>query len=661
MTDLSKVTENRPVEQEAIRASCFHPTGTFVEFKKQDIEQSIPERFEQIVAHYPDRIAVKTKDQAISYDLLNNMANRVARALMARRGSEAEPVGLLFANGVPSVAAMLGVLKAGKFFVLLDSSSPKVRITGLLEDCQAGLVVTNQQNLSLASEFAGHRREVLNIDTLSSQLSNENIALSAAPGSLATIIYTSGSTGKPKGVIQNHRNILHYTMVRINELHICAHDRLSLLSSPTAGAIFITLAALLSGAALLPFDVQQEGATRLAPWLSQEDITICYIGSPLFRAFGATLTGKEKFPKLRLIRLASEAARASDLELYRKYFPSDCILVNSLSSSETGIVSKYLIDRKSQIVGSEVPVGYAVEDKEILLLDDSGREVGFNEVGEIAVKSRYLALGYYQEPELTKAKFRPDPEDSEKRLYLTGDLGLMTSEGCLVYKGRKDFRAKIRGYGVDTIEVERALLGHAAIKEVVVVVHANEAGEAALVAYFTSDDKRGPTVSELRRFLKEKLADYMIPSAFVMLDAMPLTHNGKVDRRALPVRDNSRPDLEIPFAAPQTSVDQKLAKIWAELLGIGQIGIHDNFFDLGGHSLLATRLISRVGAAFQIELPLRTIFEAPTVAGMAVQIVETKARMVFPQQLKDLLTDLDLLSNEETQRLLAQGIGDDDG
>jgi acyl carrier protein len=355
---------------------------------------------------------------------------------------------------------------------------------------------------------------------------------------------------------------------------------------------------------------------------------------------------------LRLIRLASEASRASDVELYRKYFSSDCILVNALSSTETGIVSKYLIDRETQIAGSEVPVGYAVEDKEILLLDDSGREVGFNEVGEIAVKSRYLALGYYHEQELTKAKFRPASEGNEKRLYLTGDLGLMISDGCLVHKGRKDFRVKIRGYGVDTTEVERALLGHAGIKEAVVVVHASESGEAALVAYFTSDDQRCPTASELRRFLQEKLADYMIPSAFVMLDVMPLTHNGKVDRRALPVRDNSRPSLEAPFAAPTTPTEEELAAIWAEVLSLDRVGIHDNFFDLGGHSLAATRVVSQVFRHFQLELPLQSLFGSPTVAAMAAVITENRAKRLGEGDLYRILSEIESLSDEESEELI---------
>jgi amino acid adenylation domain-containing protein len=629
------------------------PTNPYVEFEKQEVEQSIAQRFEKIVEAYPDRVAVKTRNCSITYGSLNNMANRVARAIMTQRGSDAEPVGLLFANGVPLVAAMVGVLKAGKFFVYLDSSSPKARVAGVLEDCQPGLIVTDQQHFSVASELAGHGNEVLNMDTLNPQLSHENVALSLTPGSLSAIIYTSGSTGKPKGVIQNHLNMLHYTRVRTNALHICEQDRMSLLSSGTAGAMFITFAALLNGAALLPFDLHEEGVTGIANWLRQEEITICYIGSPLFRNLGEILTGKETFPKLRLIRLASEASRASDVEIYRKYFSPNCILVNGLSSTETGILSKYFVDRKTQITGSQVPVGYAVEDKEIVLLDDSGRELGFNEVGEIAVRSRYLASGYWQRPELTRVKFRPDPADNEKRLYLTGDLGLMLPDGCLIHKGRKDFRVKIRGYGVEVAEVETAILAHDSIREAVVVARQNESGEDQLVAYCTSCSPPANT-AELRSFLRQKLPEYMIPSAFVILDAIPRTVAGKLDRRGLPDPGNSRPDLDTPYAAPRTPAEIEVEHLWREVLSLDRIGVHDNFFDLGGHSLAATRVVSQVIKKFQLEIPLQSLFRSPTIAQMAEVIAQSQANKIDAADLNRMLAELESLTDEQAQQIITQ-------
>ena len=617
MSNLCRTFPNLPLEQQAIRAKCFHPSGNFVEFKKEEVEQSIPSRFEQIVREYPDRIAVKTENHVLTYAELNATANRVARAILAQQGSVLEPVGLLFEKDAPLMAAMLGVLKAGKFFVLLDPSFPKTRMAAVLEDSQTQWVLTDERNVLLARDASGSRCQLIEFDSTDRSIPAEDLRLSVSPTALALIFHTSGSTGQPKGVVQNHRNLLHNMMLRTNAIHVCEHDRITLLPSGTSNTVTNSFLALLNGAALLPFDVKKQGATRLVNWISQERISICLISAALFRSLCENLRGNEVFPDLRVIRLRSEAVYKTDVDLYRKYLSPNCIFVNGLSSSETGPLSEYLINHNSEITGNEVPVGYAVDGKEVLLLDDAGRQIGFNEIGVIAVRSRYLSPGYWLRPQLTEAKFRSGPDGGEDRFYLTGDLGLMRPDGCLVHKGRKDYRVKVRGYGVDITEVEMALLNHGAVREAVVVPLASESGDARLVAYFTSRSQLGPTVSDLRRFMRTKLAEYMIPAAFVKLDAMPLTLNGKVDRRALPTPDNSRPDLEVPFAAPNTSIEEKLTKIWTELLGLDRVGIHDNFFDLGGHSLMATQVLSRIRDDFQIELALAHFFETPTVAALA--------------------------------------------
>ncbi len=610
-------TYKLPREQEAIRAKCFHPTGKFVEFTKEEVEQSIPNRFEKIVRLYPDRTAVEAGSRAVTYAEINAMANRVAAAILARQGEKAEPIGVLFEKGIAQIAAMLGVLKAGKFFVLLDPAFPKQRIAAMVEDSQAELVFTDRRNVSLSREVARSHHRLLEFPSIDLAIPIENLCLPISPDALAFITYTSGSTGQPKGVAQNHRNMLHQVMLRTNVYHVCEQDRLGLLASGTSNAVNYTFHALLNGASLLPFDVKKEGVARLARWLSQERISICGIGAPLFRNLVEALTGEEKFPDLRLIQMGSDTIFKSDVDSYKKYFTPDCILATGVSSSETGLMREYLIDSKTCIDGSGVPVGYPIDGKEILLLDDAGKEIGFNEIGEIAVRSSYISPGYWRKPELTEAKFRPAPKDCEERLYLTGDLGLMLADGCLFHKGRKDFRVKIRGYGVELAEVEKALVSHPAVKEAVVAARPDDLGEARLVAYITSFGQPSATAQELRDFLKEKLSEYMIPSVFVPLDALPLTPNGKVDRQALPNPGNSRPSLLTPFVMPWTAVEQQLAQIWAAILSVDQVGIHDNFFDLGGHSLSATRVISHIRDDFRVELSLSHFFETPTVTALA--------------------------------------------
>ncbi|MGH7833983.1 MAG: AMP-binding protein, partial [Candidatus Binatia bacterium] len=580
------------------------------------MESSVPARFGRIAGRFPDRLAVKTGNELLTYAELNARANGVARAIVARQGPEAAPVALLLEKGASLVTATIGVLKAGKFFVTLDPSLPRDRITTVLEDSQVTLMITDRQNLSLAGEAASPECRLLDLQSVDRGISEGDLELGISPRALATIVYTSGSTGEPKGVVWDHRDLLHRIMLRTNETHACEKDRIVLLPSGTANAVTNIFFALLNGAGVFPFDVQKEGTARLGSWLLKEGISICPISSPLFRKFCEALTGDEGFPDLRVIRLRSETVYVSDVSLYQKYFSPHCVFVTGLSTSESGQLTSYFIDHDTRLTGSEVPVGYAVEDKEILLLDDDGNRAGFNEVAEIAVRSRHLSPDYWRRPELSKAKFRPDPQGGENRLCLTGDLGLMLPDGCLIHKGRKDFRVKIRGYGVETPEVEKVLRDHPAVKEAAAVARQNSSGETRLIAYFTPLSEPGPSVTELRRFLKEKLPDYMIPSAFVPLDFMPLTPNGKIDRRALPEPKNSRPDLQTPFLAPTTSREEQLARIWAAALGLDQVGIHDNFFDLGGHSLSAMQILSRIRDNFRVEIVLRDFLENPTVAAL---------------------------------------------
>ena len=606
-----------PPEQLAIRAKCFHPSGRFVEFPKEDVEQSIPARFEKIVCKYADRVAIKSGNQILTYTELNSQANRLAHTIVREQGDKAEPVALLLETGPALMAATLGVLKAGKFVVLLDPSFPESRNAAILEDSQAQVVISNRQNAPVISRIADRDCQLIELESVNPKISAENLGLSIAPEALAFLVYTSGSTGQPKGVMQDHRSRLHQFMWSTNTYHICMHDRSSLLMSGTSSALVVSLRTLLNGATLLPFDVRREGVSSLASWLLLERISVCVISSPLFRSFCETLTGDEGFPDLRLIRLSSETAFKSDFDLYKKYFATNCILTNGLSPTEAGALTDYFMDQDTEISGNEIPVGYPLADVEILLLDDESNRRGPNRVGEMAVKSRYLSSGYWRRPDLTAAKFRPDPEGTDARVYLTGDLGLMLPGGCLFHKGRKDSRVKIRGYGVETAEVEVVLRDYRGVNDAIVLAHQNKSGEARLVAYFTSPLRPGPSGNELRAFLKEKLPDCMIPSAFMLLDAVPLTPSGKLDREALPDPKNSRSDLTTPPLAPRTLREKKLVKIWAKELNIDQVGVHDNFFDLGGDSLLAMRVISRIRDELQVELSLSKFFETPTAAALA--------------------------------------------
>ena len=577
----------------------------FIAFAKSDIVQSIPERFEQQVQRVPHRLAVQTASHQLTYTMLNRLANRVAHAILSRRRPATEPVALLLDQGAPLIAAILGILKAGKLYVALDHTYPQARLADMLTDAQPGLLVTSDQHVALASALFPHHSGVLNLDTLAPVLSSANPALTIAPDTPAYIFYTSGSTGRPKGVMDTHRNVLHNIMRYTNSLRICAADRLTLLQSCSfSGSVSSLFCALLNGAAVLPFDVRAQGLHTLAAWLRHEALTIYHSVPSICRQVA---TAGEAFPALRLIRLEGDQASWRDVELYQQHFPAACMLVNGLGATECGLVRQFFVDQTTPVTGSVVPIGYAVEDMEILFLNEDGQEVPIGEIGEIVVRSRYLAAGYWGRPDLTAAAFRADVHDAERRTYHTGDLGRLRPDGCLEHLGRKNFQHKIRGHRVEVADIEAALLAHSAIRDAVVVTHAEPPHEARLIAYIVPTTGTAPTVSTLRRHLVERLPEYMLPAVYVVLAALPLDANGKVARRLLPAPKAQRPHLETPYVSPSTPFEERLVALWSEVLQLDRVGIHDHFLELGGDSLRATQLLARVLDTFQLTLPLRCI------------------------------------------------------
>ena len=484
---------------------CLGPTTPFEEFPREAIEQSIPARFEQQVRRYPQRLAVQTRGHTLTYSAFNQAANRVAWDIRARYGTATEPMALLFEHGTPMLVAMLGVVKAGKFYVPLDPTFPLARTQYMLADSQARVIVTNTAHLTLTEALAHPMQHVLNIDTLATDLPDNFNAIVV----LACIAWERGGDaraprenqqeflsrylalmwhcpchptpwrvsctrlarpGNPRACSRLTGSILHNVRKHINALHIGPDDRLALLTSYSfSGAMKQMYGALLNGAAILPFHVATEGLAQLAPWLMAEAITIYHSAPTLFRHLITTLSGTETLPHLRVLSLGGEPAYASDVASYQKYFSPTCIFVNVPGTTEGGTMRHYFVDKQTPCTAAVVPLGYAIPDLEVLLLDEDGNEVGYDCEGEIVVRSPYLSPGYWRQPELTRAAFFPDPAGGPQRCYRTGDLGLMRPDGCLLYVGRKDAQVKIRGYRIEVAEVELALLQHAAIKAAVVL------------------------------------------------------------------------------------------------------------------------------------------------------------------------------------------------
>ena len=646
-------TVNIPQWQQAIRDRCRHPSGSFIEFDRDVLNGSIPDRFEKMVRMYPDRVAVKTDSHEFTYDNLNGLANRIAHAILEKRGEGAEPVALMLDHDAPVIGAIMGMLKTGKFFVPMNPSLPRRRLEYMLEDSRAVMMLTDAKNLPMAIELVQEGFELINVDELDEGLSADNVGLPIPPDAYTYFPYTSGTTGGPKAVVQNHVNAMQDILIRTGCFRICPEDRLTLLTFGTGSAMKNIFTALFNGAALYPMNVAEKGLAHFADWLIGERVTIYISGSPLFRHFVDTLTGVEEFPDLRLIRLGSESLTKRDVDLYKKHFSSDCVLVNGLASTEAGTQGLYFMDKETEIHGSTVPVGYAVDGKEILLVDEEGNEVGPGQAGEIVVRSRYLSPGYWRRSDLTQTAFTEDPAAAGERTFRTGDMGTRLPDGCLVHQGRKDFQVKIRGYTVALSEVERALLDLEYVKQCVVTTREDGPNNMRLVAYIVLDGKIPSTVSAIRRWLADRLPGYMVPSSFVLLEALPLSLNGKVDRRALPDPGDGRPEIDTPFVRSRTPVEVELANIWADVLRLDRVGVHDGFFDLGGHSLMASQVVSRAITAFRVELPLKSLFESPTVEQMALVITENRARKANQAEVGRMLAELEALTEGQAKELLS--------
>jgi amino acid adenylation domain-containing protein len=597
----------------------MQPADVFTAFAPGDLDITIPARFERQVKRYPTRLAVKDRGRSFTYAELNEQANRIAHAIIDQRSERPETVALLIGQGAMLISAILGVLKAGRIYVPLDPRHPPSRLAHLLQDAQAALILADSRHVALAESFTRSPAGTLDIERIDGTAPASNPTLSFPPSALACIYYTSGSTGPPKGVVDSHRNVLHNIMRYTNGLGISPGDRMTLVQSCSfSGCVSTQFGALLNGAALFPFDLHEEGTRGLAELMLREQITMYHSVPALFRA---VVDGAGRFPSLRMVRLEGDQSAWHDVSLFQQHCCPPCRLANGLGTTETGLVRRYLVDHHTVVGQGALPAGYAIDDMDVLLVDEEGVVVDDGDIGEIAVRSAYLAVGYWRRPELTGQVFRPDPAGGNTRTYCTGDLGRLASDGCLEYLGRKDFHGKVRGHRVEVRAVEKALLDLGAFRDVVVITREDHPGEPRAVAYLVAE-QTPPPINVMRRALEQTLPQYTIPSAFVLLDQLPLTENGKVDRRALPPPGNARPSLDVSYVAPSTPLEARVAAVWAEVLQLDRVGVHDHFLDLGGDSLLAGRVLARLRTSLGIDLPLGAIFEAPTIADLSRVIAQ---------------------------------------
>jgi amino acid adenylation domain-containing protein len=588
-------------------------------------EKSVHQLFEEQVERRPGAVAVVCGEEELSYEELNRRANRVAHRLGRIGVSPESRVGIMLERSVEMITGLLAILKAGGAYVSLDPQYPRERLDFILAETSVKAVLTDERGLgSLPEEY---RDRALRIDKETETIAGQdehNPAVQMSSDSLAYITYTSGSTGKPKGVSVVHRGVVR--LVRQTDYASFGSSETFLQHAPLAfdASTFEIWGSLLNGARLVLMPARQPSLEELAQAIRQHHVTTLWLTAGLFH-----LMVDHQLEALRPIHqllAGGDVLSASHVEKFLDK-SGDAKLINGYGPTEnTTFTCCYAMTGPQGFVSS-VPIGRPVSNTEVYILDQHWQPVGIGVTGELYTGGDGLARGYFNSPELTAERFIPHPFSTEpgKRLYQSGDRVRYLPDGNIEFIGRADRQVKVRGFRVEPGEIETVLCQYPSVREsVVVVVREATPGDQRLIAYLVARPEQLIDDNELRDYLKERLPEYMLPSVFVLLDEMPLTLQGKVDRNALPAPDQQRRELKELSAMPRDAIEAALAEIWAQVLGLERVGINDNFFELGGHSLLATQVISRLHKVLQVELPIRAIFETPTVADLSIKIKDAR-------------------------------------
>ncbi|MEA5617994.1 amino acid adenylation domain-containing protein [Cronbergia sp. UHCC 0137] len=578
--------------------------------------KSIHQLFEEQAEIMPENIAVAFEDQELTYQELNHRANQLAHYLQKLGVKPEVLVGIYVGRSLEMIIGLLGILKAGGAYVPLDSNYPQERLAFMLADTQAPILLTQQ---SLVNKLPASKTHIICLDTDWEKISNQsqdNLTCNAIADNLAYITYTSGSTGQSKGVCTIHRGVVRLVK-NINYANLTQKQTfLQLAPISFDASTFEIWGSLLNGGKLIIFPAHIPSLVELGQAIQRYQITTLWLTTGLF--YLMVDERLEDLKPLHQLLVGGDVLSISHVQKFRQKI-NNCHLINGYGPTEnTTFTCCYLIPQLPQ-QGSSISIGGSITNTQVYILDSYLQPVPVGVFGELYTGGDGLARGYLNQPELTTEKFIPNPFGSGK-IYKTGDIVRYLADGNIEFIGRVDNQVKIRGFRIELGEIEVVLSEHPHILNVIVIAREDIPGDKRLIAYIVTQPQATLTQSELRQFLKQKLPEYMIPSAFVILEKFPLTPNGKIDRRALPIPEQIRREPEETFIAPRNELEQQLTKAWEAILGIKPIGVKDNFFALGGHSLLAVKLFAQIEKTFKINIPLAAIFHSPTIEQLADMI-----------------------------------------
>jgi amino acid adenylation domain-containing protein len=610
---------------------------------------SLHEQLASIAQRWPDATAMSWEGGSLSYGELNRRSGRLARRLRALGVGPEVPVALCLDRSPELIVAVLGILKSGGAYLPMDPSYPRERHAWILADSRAPVVVTSRE---LLAEMPVSPAQWLILEDEDLAIGEELEPVSTGAENLAYVIYTSGSTGRPKGVLVRHGNAMRLFAATQAWLGFDRQDVWTLFHSHAFDfSVWEMWGALLHGGRLVivPYWVSRSPSS-FHHLLRQQSVTIL---SQTPSAFGQLVTAdreSEPAESLRLVIFGGEALDISSLlPWWERYGEARPRLVNMYGITETTVHVTYRPVFPADLEKPGSPIGTAISDLTLRVLDRWQQPVPCGVAGELYVGGAGLAQGYLNRPELTAERFVPDPfsEEAGARLYRSGDLVRYRTNGDLEHLGRIDFQVKIRGFRIELGEIESLLRAHPAVREAVVLASRAPSGDLRLVGYVVPVG--GSESTDFRAFLREKLPEYMIPAVFLTLDALPLTQNGKLDRKALPDPDMSRIRREVEIVLPETPTQEMLAEIWAEVLGLERIGIRDNFFDIGGNSLAATRVTFRLSKSLGFHLPVRALFAHPTIDSLARRIEEVIVEQSSGERLDEILDLLEAMDLKEAE------------